>query len=171
MKVLIIPGSLREDSSSFHIIKAIQSSLPSSVESAIYKGIGTLPHFNDSVSPSPEVVQFREQIKTSAGVIIVTPEYAFGIPGSLKNALDWTVGSADFMDKPVALITASSQGQKGHAAMLLVLQAISANVVDDASMVISFIRAKLDEHGAVKDRETKEALTKAMNVFAKHIRR
>jgi hypothetical protein len=50
-----------------------------------------------------------------------------------------------------ALITASSQGEKGHAALLMILGAISAKVVDDAVLLISFIRAKIDKNGNVKD--------------------
>jgi hypothetical protein len=77
------------------------------------------------------------------------------VPGSLKNALDWTVVSGEFINKPVALITASSQSEKGHAALLLILTAISARIVEKSSFVISFIRAKLDEKGAFKDPQTR----------------
>jgi chromate reductase len=143
--------------------------LPANIQFQVYDGIGTLPHFNDAAAPSAEVLEFRKKVKEANGVIICTPEYAFGIPGSLKNALDWTVGTAEFVDKPVALITAASHGLKAHAAMLLVLQAISANVIADSSMIISFVRAKLDEHGNVKDLETLEALKTAMKIFTKHL--
>lgn len=73
------------------------------------------------------------------------------MPGSLKNALDWTVSSGEFIDKPVGLVTASSQGEKGHAALLLILSAISAKVIDDATLLISFVRSKLDAGGQIKD--------------------
>jgi chromate reductase len=169
MKILAVPGSLRSDSSSSQILRNIQTLLPANIQFEVYGGIGTLPHFNDAASPPVEVLEFRTKVKEANGVIICTPEYAFGIPGSLKNALDWTVGSAEFVDKPVVLITASSQGEKGHAAMLLVLQAISANVIAESSMIISFVRAKLDEHGNVKDLETLDALKTAMKNFTRHL--
>jgi NAD(P)H-dependent FMN reductase len=169
MKILAIPGSLRSDSSSSQILRNIHALLPANVRFEVYNGVGTLPHFNDAATPSAPVVEFRSKIKEADGVIICTPEYAFGIPGALKNALDWTVGSAEFIDKPVALITASSQGEKGHAAMLLVLQAISAKVIAESSMVISFVRAKLDEQGNVKDLQTLDALKTAMKNFTKHL--
>jgi chromate reductase, NAD(P)H dehydrogenase (quinone) len=114
-----------------------------------------LPHFNDAGEVPDIVTAFRNKVKNAAAVLICTPEYAFGVPGSLKNALDWTVSSGEFMNKPVSLITASSQGEKGHAAMLLILSAISAKVVDDATMLITFIRSRLDNEGKVKDPELK----------------
>ena len=60
------------------------------------------------------------------GVIICTPEYAHGVPGSLKNAIDWTVGTGEFSGKPTMLITASTDGKNGHKALLETLKVIEA---------------------------------------------
>lgn len=95
-------------------------------------------------------MDFKQKIREAGAVLICTPEYAFGVPGSLKNALDWTVSSGEFVDKPVGLITASSQGEKGHAAMLNILTAISAKVPANGDVLLNFIRARL-EGGAFKD--------------------
>ena len=135
---------------------------PPGVSIEFYGGVGSLPHFNDSEEVPTAVVDFRDKVRRADAVLICTPEYAFGVPGSLKNALDWTVGSGEFVDKPVGLITASSQGEKGHAALLLILKAISANVVDEASLLISFVRAKLDGEGNVKDQSVRDILQKAL---------
>ena len=158
IKILAIPGSLRENSSSNYILKAIVSVAPDDVRVEVYEGVGTLPHFNDPEEMPAAVIDFREKVKQSDAVLICTPEYAFGIPGSLKNALDWTVASGDFVAKPVGLVTASSQGEKGHAALLLVLMAISASVVEDATLLIPFVRSKLDKTGNVKDNSLLEQL-------------
>jgi NAD(P)H-dependent FMN reductase len=115
------------------------------------------------------VLDFREQLRQADAVIICTPEYAFGVPGSLKNALDWTVGSGEFINKPVALITASSQGEKGHAALLLILTAISARVIEKSSFVISFIRAKLNEKGEFKDPQTRTSLQFAIDTLIQEV--
>src|SRR6187399_3234776 len=136
MKILAIPGSLRENSSSNAILKSVIAMAPQGISIAIYGGVGSLPHFNDSEVVPEAVVDFRNQVMRADAVLICTPEYAFGVPGSLKNALDWTVGSGEFVDKPVGLITASSQGEKGHAALLLILTAISSKVVSDATLLI-----------------------------------
>jgi NAD(P)H-dependent FMN reductase len=150
MKILALPGSLRANSSSNVILKAMVAMIPSSVEVEIYGGIGTLPHFNDAATAPDTVEDFRSKISTSDVVLICTPEYAFGVPGSLKNALDWTVASGEFIDKPVGLVTASSNGEKGHAALLLILEALSAKIIEGATLLISFVRAKVDK-GNVKD--------------------
>ena len=116
-----------------------------------YQGVGALPHFNDPEQAPDPVLSFRASIREADAVLICTSEYAFGVPGSLKNALDWTVSSGEFIDKPVGLITASSQGEKGHAALLLTLQAISAKVISGSCLIISFVRSKLDTDGHIKD--------------------
>jgi chromate reductase, NAD(P)H dehydrogenase (quinone) len=150
-KILAIPGSLRSGSSSNQVLKAALSMAPPNVSIEIYDGVGTLPHFNDESNAPEAIVAFRKKIKGADAVLICTPEYAFGVPGSLKNAIDWTVGSGEFVNKPVALVTASSQGEKGHAALLLILTAISARIVPDATLLISFVRAKLDASGNISD--------------------
>lgn len=165
MKLLILPGSLRKNSSSNAIIRAMITMLPDDVDVEVYNGIGGLPHFNDAEGVQESVKEFRMKIKNADAVLFCTPEYAFGIPGSLKNALDWTVGSGEFVDKPVGLVTASSQGEKGHAALLLVLGAISAKVIDEATLLISFVRARLDDKGNVKDALTVNNLQKVVNTL------
>ena len=166
-KILAIPGSLRLNSSSNYILSAILSVASKDIMIEVYQGIGSLPHFNDpEETPSP-VVEFRQKVRESDAILICTPEYAFGIPGSLKNAIDWTVASGEFVDKPVGLVTASSQGEKGHAAMLLVLTAISSKVIDDATLLIPFVRAKLDRNGKVKDNSLLVQLTTVVQALAK----
>jgi NAD(P)H-dependent FMN reductase len=151
VKILAIPGSLRTASSSNLILSAVMGMAPAGVIIEKYEGVGALPHFNDPEQAPDAVLSFRARIQESDAVLICTPEYAFGVPGSLKNALDWTVSSGEFIDKPVGLITASSQGEKGHAALLLTLQAISAKVIPEGCLIISFVRSKLDADGHIKD--------------------
>jgi chromate reductase len=166
-KILAIPGSLRLNSSSNYILSAILSVAPKDIVCEVYQGIGSLPHFNDPEETPGPVVEFRQKIRESDAVLICTPEYAFGIPGSLKNALDWTVGTGDFVDKPVGLVTASSQGEKGHAAMLLVLTAIAAKVIDESTLLIPFVKAKLDRNGTVKDNSLLVQLTTVVQALVK----
>lgn len=162
-KILAIPGSLRANASSNLILKTIISFVPKDSSIEVYDSVGTLPHFNDPDQVPPEVTAFKEKIRKADAVLICTPEYAFGIPGSLKNALDWTVGSGEFVEKPVALVTASSQGEKGHAAMLLVLTAISARIIDESTLVIPSVRARLDTHGNIRQKELEERLKAAVH--------
>ena len=161
-RIVALSGSLREKSSSHIVLDAIRNLLPDNVDFLIYNGIATLPHFDDREIAPEEVQDFRKQLQKADGVLICTPEYAFGIPGALKNALDWTVGSGELVNKPVALVTASSSGEKGHAAMLLVLAALSADVPTSSTLLISFVRAKIKE-GKVSDPETIASLQRVID--------
>ncbi|WP_042978744.1 NADPH-dependent FMN reductase, partial [Bacillus clarus] len=95
-KIIAISGSIREGSSNTNILKALTAFIPEGVDYTIYTGIEELPHFNPDVDrvKAPVVVEeFRKTISESHALIICTPEYAKGIPGVLKNALEWLVSS------------------------------------------------------------------------------
>jgi len=141
---------------------------PENVEVVFYEGLGALPHFNpvlDDENSSEPVREFRHLLSSVNGVIVCTPEYAFGIPGSLKNALDWTVSSGELTNKPVAVITASLSGEKAHASLLQVFTALSSKVEERATLLISFIRTKLNEKGEVSDQQTLAALQSVLDAF------
>ncbi|MDP4264439.1 MAG: NAD(P)H-dependent oxidoreductase [Bacteroidota bacterium] len=169
IKILGISGSLRAGSSNNIVMKIVAGIMPENVEFTIYEGLGSLPHFNDPEIIPPEVEDFRHLLKEANGVFICTPEYAFGVPGSLKNALDWTVGAGDFDRKPVALVTASSVGDKGHASLLQTLTAISADIVEGGTLLISFIRSKLNQKGEMIDPVTSEALRSVVDALIKRV--
>ena len=109
--VLAISGSLRSGSSNTILLRAAAELAPRGLSVAFYEGLGELPHFNpdldDEANPPPQVREFRDALRAADGVMICSPEYAHGVPGSLKNALDWVVGSGELSGKPVALINAS----------------------------------------------------------------
>ena len=76
-------------------------------EFEIYAGIAALPHFNadlDDEGLPPSIENFPPRIEEAAGALICTPEYVFSLPGTLKNALDRTVSTTVFSDKPAAII-------------------------------------------------------------------
>jgi len=164
IKILAIVGSLRATSSNHIVVKHLARLVPNEIDFQIYDGMGKLPLFDDSETTPPAVQDLRDQLKAADGVLICTPEYAFGVPGALKNALDWTVSSAELVNKPVALITASTGGEKAHAALLYILEALSARVAEDARLLISFIRAKL-KNGEVSDADTVRALTAVLTAI------
>jgi len=168
IKILAISGSLRPGSSNNMIIKIVADMAPEDVEIEIYNGLSSIPAFDD-VDNKP-VDDLRRRIREADGVFICTPEYAFGVPGALKNALDWTVSSGDFDKKPVALVTASSVGDKGHAALLHTLTALSADVIPEATLLVSFIRAKLNAQGVITDTATAQALRSVVDNFIAHVK-
>jgi chromate reductase, NAD(P)H dehydrogenase (quinone) len=162
MKILALSGSLRSDSSTNLLLGKIAGFVPAHISFEISDAPGILPHFNDAEIAPESVRLFRSQLTQSDAVLICTPEYAYGIPGTLKNALDWTVGSGEFVNKPVSLITAALSGERGHAALLLVLEAISAQVIPGSCLLISGIRAKIDKAGNLKDPQTESAIRTAL---------
>jgi chromate reductase len=107
--LLAVSGSLRAGSVNGEVLKALIELSPDNVDIELYEGIGALPHFNPDhdAEPPASVIEWKSALQSAHAVIICSPEYAHGVPGVLKNALDWTVGSGEFMHKPVALVNAS----------------------------------------------------------------
>lgn len=138
-------------------------------EFTIFNELKQIPQFDpdDDTTPAPtSVAAFRNLIKDCDATIICTPEYAMGVPGSLKNAIDWTVSSAEFMHKPTALITASSQGQKGHAALLETLKIIDCKIPESTQLLISFIKTKINAEGKITHMQTLKELKALLNSLA-----
>jgi chromate reductase len=164
--IFSIPGSLRAGSSNHTILQFLGGIAPNDIDFTIYEHLSLIPPFDpglDNDAPPAPVTELRNAIAAANAVIICTPEYAFGVPGQLKNALDWLVGSSTLVDKPVALITASSSGEYAHPALLRTLGALSANVVEEACLLVPFIRARI-VNGTL-DEELKEELRKAFAIL------
>src|SRR5262249_59213473 len=92
------------------VVRAIARLVGASVHVTIYEDLGSLPPFNpdhEDLGAPDTVVRLRTALASSDAILISSPEYAHGVPGVLKNALDWVVGSGELIDKPVALINAS----------------------------------------------------------------
>ena len=157
-KILAISGSTRRNSSNEAILRHIAESYGDLLEVEIYEGIDQLPHFNpdlDHENPPAAVTDFRERIQRADGVIICTPEYVFSLPGSLKNALEWTVSTMVFADKPAAIIVASASGEKAFESLTLVLKTIGATIDHNARMLIKGVKSKITENGELADRDTR----------------
>lgn len=141
MIIFSLSGSLREASSNTQILSLLKPLLPKNTEMIMYKGLGILPHYNsdlDQDNEPDEVRELRGMIARSSAVIISTPEYAHGIPGSLKNALDWLVSTIVLENKPVGIIIGStSDGNYAEENLTEVLKAMSANVVISKAVELS----------------------------------
>lgn len=166
--ILAIPGSLRAGSSNHAVLRYIQNLVPPGFGYTIYDNLAKIPPFdpgNDGESPIDVIADFRNLISNADGIIICTPEYAFGVPGQLKNALDWTVSSGSFSGQPTALITASTGGQHAHEALIKTLGALDAQLNPNTSLLISYIRSKLASDGEITDSATKQSLTALLDAF------
>lgn len=153
MNVLAISGSLRATSSNAALVRAAARLAPSSIVLETYDQLAALPHFSPDLDIAPlpgSVAELRAAVGRCDGLLITTPEYAHGMPGSLKNALDWLVSATEPIDKPVLLISASPSGAAhAHAQFSEVLRTMSMRLVDGGAHVFS--RAKLDVDGNVVD--------------------
>ncbi|TKH39319.1 flavoprotein [Paenibacillus polymyxa] len=164
IKVLAISGSLRQKSSNTALMKATIGLASENISFIVYDGLGDLPHFNPDldVEEGPASVrELREQLKQADGVLICTPEYGNGVPGTLKNALDWLVSSGEFVNKPTAVISASPShmgGNLAHASLLLTLQMINAEIVENGKVIIPHITLKLNQEGIITNAETRQEL-------------
>jgi NAD(P)H-dependent FMN reductase len=160
MRLLAIAGSFRATSSTMALVHAAVRLAPPGVEIDVYDGVGQLPHFSPDLDVEPlppAVAALRTAIGACNGLVIATPEYAHGMPGSLKNALDWLVSATEPIDLPVLLISASPSGAAhAHAQFSEVLRTMNLRLVDGGAHVFS--RAKLDPSGRVVDETILAAL-------------
>ncbi len=136
MHIVGVCGSLQASSSNLTLLRSAPTVAPTGVKFSIFDGIRALPLFDsdlerDGVAPLP-VAQWRSVVADADALMIASPEYGHSLPGSLKNAIDWLIGSGE-LDGKVIGVTASvsheSRGHKGLAAVLTTLAAVSANVV------------------------------------------
>ncbi len=164
-KVFAISGSTRSGSSNHRLLQTLAVLTADRLDWSVYPSVADLPHFVPGDEVPAAVTEFRQQLLAADGVVICTPEYAHGVPGSLKNAIDWTVSNSDFSGRPTVLITASTDGKSSHASLLETLTVIEAGNVQDLQLIISFIRSKINDKGEITDGETLEAVKKLMEDF------
>ena len=164
MRVLAISGSLRARSSNTAVLEAAQALAPDGVEVILYSELGSLPHFNpdDDVEPlPPAVASWRAAIASADALLFCSPEYARGVAGSLKNALDWLVSGFEVIGKPIASINASPIATVGQEALLVTLRTVGV-VVEEASIRLPLSSAQKTREAIIADRELAPALRAAL---------
>lgn len=134
--VLCVSGSLRAASLNTALLTLAAACAPPGLHLHLYTGLGQLPLFNPDLEPKEPapVVQFQQAIAQADAVLIASPEYAHGVSSVMKNALDWTVASGVFVDKPVVLWNASPRATIALAALQETLAVMSARLVDAAQL-------------------------------------
>ncbi|MGW8556268.1 NADPH-dependent FMN reductase [Streptomyces tubercidicus] len=149
MKLLALSGSLRARSSNGAVLRSALAFWDGPATTA---DIGALPHFNpdldgEGATPPAPVAALRGAAASADALLVVSPEYAHGVPGVLKNALDWLVSSGECVGKPVTVITASPSptgGEHANAQLREVLRMVSGEVVTAACREIPAIGPKVD---------------------------
>jgi len=110
LRILAIPGSLRARSTNLLLLETAVLLAHADMRFEIFAQLGDIPLFNpDRTDVPPAVAALRTSIDSADAVIISAPEYAHGLPGTLKNALDWLVSGIELTGKPVALFNASAR--------------------------------------------------------------
>lgn len=167
LTILAISGSLRARSTNTELLIALAALAPDGVAVDLYDGLDRLPHFNPDLEPTePEfVMDLKRRIGHADGLIISSPEYARGVPGSLKNALDWLVSGSEFVDKPVALLSASSRSTYAYDALRTTLTTMSGRFVTEASITVPLLGRNLDAKAIAADPELSRVLRSALDAF------
>jgi chromate reductase len=135
LTILGICGSLQAQSRNLTLLRVAAAAAPAGVEIVVFDGIGDLPLFNPDLEAAgaPEsVTRWRNALASSQAVLIATPEYGMSLPGALKNAIDWVIGSGELEAKVVAITAAvpsPERGRRGLHALRDTLVAVSATIV------------------------------------------
>lgn len=142
MKIVAVSGSLRTASANTALLRAAAALVPPGTELVVYDDVGALPHFNPDHEGAPPAVVTRWQalLLGCDAILLACPEYAHGIPGAFKNALDWVVGTVGLEDLPVALINTAPRAEHAQAALAEVVTTMGWRIVADASLTIPVAR-------------------------------
>lgn len=146
MRFLAISGSLRSQSTNTILLRAVAELAPPELEVVLFQELDRIPPFNpdfEAENGGGAVGRFRAALRESCAVLFSTPEYAHGVPGVLKNALDWVVGSGELSGKPVVMVNASSRGTYAQASLREILTTMDARVLDRAEVTIELIGKSL----------------------------
>ena len=147
MHVVAISGSLKQSSANSALVRSLASVAPDLVE--VWAGLGDLPHFTPDDDGGASVASLRVAVTRADALVVATPEYAGGMPGVLKNALDWLVGTGELYDKPVAIVSAAPSPERGVNARRWVEDVVR---MQGGHVVDSFTVTTSDEPRAVLTR-------------------
>ncbi|NMV38133.1 NADPH-dependent FMN reductase [Ralstonia insidiosa] len=171
IRVLAISGSLRAASINTAMLTAAAAVAPAGIDVVPFAHLGEFPLFNpDTEYPLPPPVQaFREQLNAADAVLIASPEYAHGVTGVIKNALDWVVGCEAFVHKPTAVLNASPRAVHADAALKETLSVMSADLVPEASVTLRVLGSGLDALGIARHSVLAATLRDALDALRQYV--
>jgi len=172
LRLLALSGSLRDRSYNTAAIQALKVLAPEDVSIRI-GNIASLPLFNPDREDEaiPAVMALKHELKASHGLIIASPEYAHGVSGPLKNALDWLVSGDEFPSMPVMLVNTSPRAHHALAALREILVTMAGYLVEDAHVTLPLLGSHLDTGGILASQEIRVALGNGVNCFCEEIRK
>jgi NAD(P)H-dependent FMN reductase len=168
MHVVAITGSLRRQSTSTELLRAASRLAPPGMAVSLFRALDDIPHFSpdDDIVPAPEsVTELRSLLAGANAVIFATPEYAHGMPGALKNVLDWLVSSGELHDKRVALFNASPRAHHAQDALAEVLRTMGARVIDAAAVAVPLLGKTWDVSSIIADESMAGPIRNALSAL------
>jgi len=169
-RLLAISGSLRAVSTNTTLLKAAMALAPPGMTIELWDGLGGLPHFNPDLDADPlplPVAAWRRHVADADGLLISSPEYARGVPGSLKNALDWLVSGPEHPGKPVAFFHASERGTASQAALRLILETMGTRILDEATITVPLLGKQTDAAEVAADPAIAARIRAALEAYAR----
>lgn len=173
LQILSLSGSQRAKSWSTALLLATKALGPQGVTIQIHEGHKAWPLFNpDLESDPPKAVQeLRDLIDVADAILIVSPEYAHGVTGTIKNTLDWLVSHPGFACKPVAVFNPSTQSCHADAALRETLRTMAADLIPDACIRIPVIGSGINQSAIEATPAFRTAITEALHRVVDHIER
>ena len=163
---LAISGSLRAGSLNTEVLRACAILAPPSIHVTMFDGLASLPHFNPDLDVQGVVLpagveDFRSQIGDADALLISSPEYAHGVPGSLKNALDWLVSSSEMLYKPIGLLNISPRSTHAYTSLLEILRTMSTLLIPGALVELPLTRSMVSAERIAANPEIADRLRSA----------
>jgi len=174
VRLMMISGSTRTGSTNTAALRTVRAIAPTDVVAVLYAGLPDLPAFSPDADdePPPAVRHLRAELAAADAVLFCSPEYAGSLPGSLKNLLDWTVGSGELYGKPVAWLNIAAPGRGGGAQDQLrtVLSYVGAEVIEDGCLRLTVAREAVGPDSTVTDEPLRAAVAESLEVITRHVR-
>lgn len=172
--VVLVSGSTRAGSTNTAALRTAAELVVPGVVATLWARLVDVPAFvpDDGAEPPAVVAELRHLIDEADAVVFCTPEYAGTLPGSLKNAVDWLVGSGELYRKPVAWINVGAPGRGGgaEATLATVLAYVDADVIAKACIRIPVGRNLVGPDGVVDDADVRARLAAQLAAVAEHVR-
>ena len=170
MRLLAISGSLRAHSSNGELLRALATVARPAIDVDVYAGLADLPAFNPDLDEEgmtlPAAVQtLRRAVGEADGLVISSPEYAHGVPGALKNALDWLVSGPEMVYKPVGLLNASPRSVHAQQSLAETLRTMSATLVEGACLALPVSGRGLNAESIVANVELRAQLERVLSAM------
>lgn len=176
VRLLTVSGSLRAVSANGAVLEAVARLAPPGVRVTRFDRLADLPAFNPDLDvegalASEPVGDWRRAVAAADALMICSPEYAHGVPGALKNALDWLVSGPDVPGLPVAVVNATPRASIAHASLIETLRTMSASVVEAASVRLPLSPVQKTAAAILGDPAVSAMLAEALDALLREVGR